>query len=81
MLLPACQLAGREFLFWGCFVAPQLMNMWISWVFLALLLFWAVGAYNRLIRLRSAALQALLMRCGPSCTLRKLPTPCPVPWS
>ncbi len=58
MLLPACQLAGREFLFWGCFVAPQLMNMWISWVFLALLLFWAVGAYNRLIRLRSAALQA-----------------------
>ena len=39
-------------------MAPQLMNMWISWVFLALLLFWAVGAYNRLIRLRSAALQA-----------------------
>ena len=58
MLLPACQLAGREFLFWGCFVAPQLMNMWISWVLLALLLFWAVGAYNRLVRLRSAAIQA-----------------------
>lgn len=32
--------------------------MWTSWIFLALLLFWAVGAYNRLIRLRSAALQA-----------------------
>lgn len=28
-----------------------------TWLLLALLLFWAVGAYNRLIRLRSAALQ------------------------
>lgn len=34
------------------------MNMWILGVLLALLLFWTVGAYNRLIRLRSAALQA-----------------------
>ena len=34
------------------------MSTWISGIFLALLLFWAVGAYNRLIRLRSAALQA-----------------------
>ncbi len=32
--------------------------MWTSWILLALLLFWAVGAYNRLIRLRAAALQA-----------------------
>ncbi|GKS87265.1 LemA family protein [Acidovorax sp. SUPP1855] len=29
-----------------------------SWIFLALLLFWAVGAYNRIVRLRSAAIQA-----------------------
>ena len=28
------------------------------WVFLAVALFWAVGAYNRLVRLRSAAIQA-----------------------
>lgn len=35
-----------------------LMNMWTYGILLALLLFWAVGAYNRLIRLRSAALQA-----------------------
>lgn len=34
------------------------MSMWTSGILLALLLFWAVGAYNRLIRLRSAALQA-----------------------
>ena len=32
--------------------------MWTTWLLLALLLFWAVGAYNRLIRLRSAAMQA-----------------------
>lgn len=32
--------------------------MWTTWILLALLLFWAVGAYNRLIRLRSAAIQA-----------------------
>lgn len=32
--------------------------MLTTWIFLAVLLFWAVGAYNRLIRLRSAALQA-----------------------
>ena len=32
--------------------------MWTTSIVLALLLFWAVGAYNRLIRLRSAALQA-----------------------
>lgn len=32
--------------------------MLTTWILLALLLFWAVGAYNRLIRLRSAALQA-----------------------
>ncbi len=32
--------------------------MWTTWILLALLLFWAVGAYNRLIRLRSAAMQA-----------------------
>ena len=32
--------------------------MLITWVVLAVLLFWAVGAYNRLIRLRSAAVQA-----------------------
>ena len=32
--------------------------MWTSWLLLALLLFWAVGAYNRLVRLRSAAIQA-----------------------
>ncbi len=30
----------------------------IFWIALALALFWAVGAYNRLVRLRSAALQA-----------------------
>lgn len=34
------------------------MSMWILVILLALLLFWAVGAYNRLIRLRSTALQA-----------------------
>jgi len=28
------------------------------WIALAVLLFWAVGAYNRLVRLRSAAIQA-----------------------
>lgn len=32
--------------------------MWTIGTLLALLLFWAVGAYNRLIRLRSAAIQA-----------------------
>lgn len=32
--------------------------MLTTWIFLAVLLFWAVGAYNRLIRLRSAAIQA-----------------------
>lgn len=32
--------------------------MWMTWISLALLLFWAVGAYNRLVRLRSAAIQA-----------------------
>ena len=65
MLLPACHMAGREFLFSGLASrlpraggAAALMNMWISWILLALLLFWAIGAYNRLIRLRSAALQA-----------------------
>lgn len=65
MLLPACQLAGREFSFWASFMAaarkrgsPARMSMWTSWILLALLLFWAVGAYNRLIRLRSAVLQA-----------------------
>ncbi|MBS0507145.1 MAG: LemA family protein [Proteobacteria bacterium] len=34
------------------------MSMWILVILVALLLFWGVGAYNRLIRLRSAALQA-----------------------
>ncbi|MBY0453676.1 MAG: LemA family protein [Burkholderiaceae bacterium] len=35
--------------------------MWSSsvfWVILAVMLFWAVGAYNRVVRLRSVALQA-----------------------
>lgn len=32
--------------------------MLTTWILLALFLFWAVGAYNRLIRLRSAAIQA-----------------------
>lgn len=32
--------------------------MLTTWIFLAVLLFWAVGAYNRLVRLRSAAIQA-----------------------
>ena len=32
--------------------------MWTTWIVLAVLMFWGVGAYNRLIRLRSAALQA-----------------------
>jgi len=32
--------------------------MLTTWICLAVLLFWAVGAYNRLIRLRSAAIQA-----------------------
>ena len=35
--------------------------MWSNpflWIFLALVLFWAVGAYNRLVRLRSTAIQA-----------------------
>lgn len=31
--------------------------VWMPWLGLALLLFWAVGAYNRLIRLRSAVIQ------------------------
>ena len=30
----------------------------LLWIFLAVLLFWAVGAYNRIVRLRSAAIQA-----------------------
>lgn len=30
----------------------------LSWIFLAVVLFWAVGAYNRLVRLRSAVIQA-----------------------
>lgn len=34
------------------------MTMWTYSIVLALLLFWAVGAYNRLIRLRSAVFQA-----------------------
>ena len=37
---------------------PPLSAMLITWISLAVLLFWAVGAYNRLVRLRSAALQA-----------------------
>lgn len=32
--------------------------MLTTWILLAVLLFWAVGAYNRLVRLRSAAIQA-----------------------
>lgn len=32
--------------------------MLTTWISLAVLLFWAVGAYNRLVRLRSAAVQA-----------------------
>lgn len=32
--------------------------MLTTWILLAVLLFWAVGAYNRLMRLRSAAIQA-----------------------
>ncbi|AVP56788.1 LemA family protein [Pulveribacter suum] len=32
--------------------------MWTTAIVLAVLVFWAVGAYNRLIRLRSAAIQA-----------------------
>lgn len=32
--------------------------MLTTWILLALFLFWAVGAYNRLVRLRSAAIQA-----------------------
>ncbi len=32
--------------------------MWTLVIVLALLLFWAIGAYNRLVRLRSAALRA-----------------------
>ena len=32
--------------------------MLTTWISLAVLLFWAVGAYNRLVRLRSAAIQA-----------------------
>ncbi len=35
-----------------------LASMWISGLALAVLLFWAVGAYNRLMRLRSAAVRA-----------------------
>ena len=30
----------------------------LFWIFLAVLVFWAVGAYNRLVRLRSAVIQA-----------------------
>ncbi|MDF1485917.1 LemA family protein [Ramlibacter sp. H39-3-26] len=30
----------------------------VSWLVIAMLVFWAIGAYNRLMRLRSAALQA-----------------------
>jgi len=36
----------------------EIPESWPAWVALALALFWFVGAYNRLVRLRSAALQA-----------------------
>ncbi|HWP17543.1 MAG TPA: LemA family protein [Burkholderiaceae bacterium] len=29
-------------------------GQWVSWIVLAVLVFWAVGAYNRLVRLRNA---------------------------
>ncbi|WP_313315827.1 LemA family protein [Pulveribacter sp.] len=38
--------------------------MWTTAIVLAVLVFWAVGAYNRLIRLRSAALQAFAVLDG-----------------
>ncbi|MCV4600767.1 LemA family protein, partial [Escherichia coli] len=28
-------------------------GQWVSWIVLAILVFWAVGAYNRLVRLRN----------------------------
>jgi hypothetical protein len=36
----------------------EIPESWPAWVAVALAIFWFVGAYNRLVRLRSAALQA-----------------------
>jgi LemA protein len=43
----------------GGAIASMPLSSILPWLALALLLFWAVGAHNRLVRLRSAALQAL----------------------
>jgi LemA protein len=37
---------------------------WIAWITLALALFWAVGAYNRLVRLRAQALAGFAVLDG-----------------
>ena len=37
---------------------------WIGWITLALALFWAVGAYNRLVRLRAQAIAGLVALDG-----------------
>ena len=53
-MLPPC-LAGRELFF----AIPDAMPPSpVFWGLCALTLFWAVGAYNRLVRLRSAVVQA-----------------------
>ena len=35
-------------------MALDMSNRWLLWIALAVLLFWSVGAYNRLVRLRGA---------------------------
>lgn len=38
--------------------APHMFSSSLFWILLAVVVFWAVGAYNRLVRLRSAVIQA-----------------------
>jgi LemA protein len=39
-------------------------HSWIAWILLALALFWAVGAYNRLVRLRAQAIGGFVVLDG-----------------
>jgi LemA protein len=64
--LPACPAQAGAFFFGnnqgpaGHSPAGPLQTMWslsLEWMLLALLVFWAVGAYNRLARLRSSCVQ------------------------
>lgn len=48
----------------------------VFWIGAAVLLFWAVGAYNRLIRLRAAALQAFAGVEAPLCAQVELVQDC-----